>query len=121
MSSSNEQLLWAIKNGDIVAVKEVAGKSSFNANAELLNGRNPLHYASDYGQTEVIEYLIVMGADVNAPDKHGITPLLAAIFEGHANCVELLLTKGAKKTGKAPDGSSYIDAAEDDKIKALLK
>lgn len=27
------------------------------------------------------------------PDKHGITPLLAAIYEGHSECVKLLLEK----------------------------
>ncbi len=27
------------------------------------------------------------------PDKHGITPLLVAVFEDHTDCVELLLKK----------------------------
>jgi ankyrin repeat protein len=31
----------------------------------LIEGRPALHYASDYGQKEVIEYLISKGADVN--------------------------------------------------------
>ena len=26
-------------------------------------------------------------------DKHGITPLLAAIYEGHTECVKILLEK----------------------------
>jgi len=54
-------------------------------------------------------------------DKHGITPLLSAIYEGHTNCVQLLLQKGASKVGKAPDGTSYIDCAEKEEIKKLLK
>lgn len=29
-------------------------------------------------------------------DKHGITPILAAIWEGHTSCVEYLLKKVAK-------------------------
>ena len=32
----------------------------------------------------------------------------------------LLRRQGAKKTGKAPDGSSYLDCAEKDEIKKLL-
>ena len=32
----------------------------------------------------------------------------------------LLRWQGAKKTGKAPDGSSYLDCAEKDEIKKLL-
>ena len=31
--------------------------------------------------------------DLQVPDKHGITPLLAAIYEGHTECVKLLLAK----------------------------
>lgn len=56
-----------------------------------------------------------------ATDKHGITILLAAIWEGHTNCVKLLLEKGAKPDGLTPEGISYLDAAEKDEIKQLLK
>ena len=30
-----------------------------------IDGRNPIHYAADYGQYDVINYLISKGADVN--------------------------------------------------------
>ena len=30
-----------------------------------MNGRNPIHFAADYGQREVIDYLIAHGADMN--------------------------------------------------------
>jgi ankyrin repeat protein len=73
-------------------------------------------------------------------DEHGITPLLSAIFEGHTECVKLLLSKvsvfnalkwcmkiicnfvfqGADKSGKGPNGMSYIECAESDEIKKLL-
>jgi ankyrin repeat protein len=33
------------------------------------------------------------GANVNASDKHGITVLLAAIWEGHTDCVKFLIEK----------------------------
>lgn len=57
---------------------------------------------------------------LKALDKHGITPILAAIWEGHTACVQLLLDKGATKNGSAPDGTSYVDAAEKPEIKKLL-
>ena len=47
-----------------------------------LDGRKPLHYAADFGHGTVVDYLIGKGAEINAKDKHDITPLLAAIFEG---------------------------------------
>lgn len=112
----------------------------FDVNNEIAS-RYPLHYAADYGQTDVLDYLLSKGADVNvsnvlsinlsklrsfvqltvkAVDKHGITPILAAIWEGHTKCVRLLLDRGATKSGKAPDGTSYVDSAEKSEIKQLL-
>ena len=52
-----------------------------------------MHLAADYGQLEVLEYLSANGADINAKDKHGISVILAAIWEGHAKCVKFLLEK----------------------------
>ncbi|XP_078346596.1 myotrophin-like [Oculina patagonica] len=116
-----EELVWACKNGDLDQVKAIVDKPGFNIDGELLNGRNGLHFAADYGQKEVIEYLLSKGANINLPDRHGITPLLASIFESKTACVQLLLEKGANKNLKAPDGSSYFDCAETDDIKSLLK
>lgn len=116
-----DQLLWAVKNGDLAVVKKIVDEPGFDVNAELLNGRGPLHYAADYGQADVIEHLISKGAKPDLPDKHGITPLLAAVWEGHVDCVRILISKGASKNGKSPDGQSYVDCAEDDTIKALLQ
>ncbi|XP_015510788.1 myotrophin isoform X1 [Neodiprion pinetum] len=88
---------------------------------QMIDGRTPLHYAADYGQGDVLRYLLEKGADANATDKHGITTLLAAIWEGHTNCVKLLLERGANPDGSTPDGTSYLEAAEKDEIKQLLK
>jgi len=113
-------LEWSIKNGDIDAVRETVEKESVDVNQEISNGRYPLHFAADYGQYEVLKYLIEKKADVNVIDKHGISPLLAAIWEGHTKCVELLLANGANKTGKTPTGQNYIEVAEKDEIRRLL-
>uniref|UniRef100_A0A3Q2PWR2 Myotrophin n=1 Tax=Fundulus heteroclitus TaxID=8078 RepID=A0A3Q2PWR2_FUNHE len=59
----------------------------------LDTGRKPLHYAADFGQGDVVAYLISKGANVNATDKHGITPLISACYEGHLPCVKMLLEK----------------------------
>ncbi|KAK3611879.1 hypothetical protein CHS0354_021315 [Potamilus streckersoni] len=111
--------VWNVKNGDLTQVKKDI-EQGCDVNA-MFEGRYPIHYAADYGQTEVIRCLIDHGAQIDVKDKHGITPILAAVWEGHTESVKLLLEKGAKKNGKAPDGSSYIDCADSDEIKALLK
>ncbi|KAM7351663.1 myotrophin homolog isoform 2-T2 [Cochliomyia hominivorax] len=112
-------LVWSIKNGELDQVLALIREKQVDINSEL-NGRYLLHYAADYGQYDVLDYLISMGAKVNVKDKHDITPLLAAIWEGHSKCVQLLIEKGADKEGKTPDGSKYIDVAEKEEIRKLL-
>jgi len=113
-------LVWGIKNGELDQVKDYIGKQNVDLNKEI-NGRCPVHYAADYGQKEILEFLISKDVDVNIKDKHGITALLAAIWEGHTECVRLLLANGASKNGTAPDGTNYIDSAEKSEIKELLR
>ncbi|KAF6031868.1 hypothetical protein EB796_009770 [Bugula neritina] len=108
-------LAWSVKNGDLNAVKNLGTDVN-----EMLDSRYPLHFAADYGQLEVLEYLISQGADINAEDKYGITPLLSAIYEGHEKCVALLLEKGADKN-RTHNGQTYYECAETDAIKLLLK
>uniref|UniRef100_A0AAZ3RVM0 Myotrophin n=1 Tax=Oncorhynchus tshawytscha TaxID=74940 RepID=A0AAZ3RVM0_ONCTS len=135
----DKELMWALKNGDLDEVKTLMKDEDVNRTLE--GGRKPLHYAADCGQAEMLEFLLSKGADVNslqirgpvrapetgeinsgrAPDKHGITPLLSATYEGHLTCVKILLEKGADKEQKGPDGQSAFEAAETDAIKALLK
>ena len=54
-------------------------------------------------------------------DKHGISAVLPAIWEGHTECVKLMLDGGADKNGKTPDGKSYLEVAEKEEIINLLK
>ncbi|XP_029019226.1 myotrophin [Betta splendens] len=115
----DKELMWALKNGDLDEVKSKL--TAADVNRTLEGGRKPLHYAADAGEVEVVDFLISMGADVNAPDKHGITPLMAACYEDHFACVKVLLEKGADKNQKGPDGISLLDAAQDERIKAVLK
>lgn len=53
-------------------------------------------------------------------DKHGISPILAAVWEGHLDCVRILLQNGADRSVTAPDGTSLINAAEKQEIRDLL-
>jgi len=116
----SETFEWAIKNGDLDKVKEDLKKGA-DANASVGSGRSPLCVAADYGQTHVLLHLLQAGADVNRADKYGVTPLLAAIFEGHTACVRSLLEAGANKDGRSPDGATYLEAAEKEDIKCLLR
>lgn len=112
---------WAVQNGDLEKLQQHLAEPGFDINADVGMGRALIHCAADYGQCEVIELLLAKGANVNALDKHGITPLLNAIFEGHTKAVKVLIAKGADKTVKAPSGESALESAEKEEIKDLLR
>ena len=121
MANVMDELKWSVQNGDLEKVKHGCSLSGFDINNQVGNGRQLIHCAADYGQKDILEYLLSQGADVNSPDTHGITPLLNAVFEGHTECVKLLLAKGADKTTKTPSGESIYEVAEKEDIKNLLK
>ncbi|HZD07376.1 MAG TPA: ankyrin repeat domain-containing protein [Candidatus Limnocylindrales bacterium] len=69
-------------------------------NAKDSSGRAPLHWASLYGQTKVMELLLAEKADVNLLDGDGFTPLHWATTFNKKDAVELLLANKADKNIK---------------------
>lgn len=84
-------------------------------------GAQPLHYAVDGGpgsarwnpnaQHEVVACLIALGADPDARDKNGTTPLLRAIRNRCASAVSALLDGGADPTATNKNGSTAAHLA----------
>lgn len=54
-----------------------------------------LHEAIDMGWIEWVRQIIEGGADVNATDRRGVTPLQAAIEHGELDIARFLIEKGA--------------------------
>lgn len=117
-----ERVLWCVKNGELSDLKIQLAKTDLCIDdTSLAKNRPAIVCAADYGQTKVVEFLLEKGANVNVTDQYGITPLLAAIWEGHVETVKLLLEKNADKKLKSPSGKTYYEEAENEKIKELLK
>ncbi|XP_034655633.1 myotrophin [Drosophila subobscura] len=114
-----EDVVWSIKNGAHDEVESLFVNNNYDVNAEL-GMRYPIHYAADFGHLKLLQFFVRMGADVDRKDKYGITPLLAAIWEGHTSCVECLLKMGANRKLLTPNGETYMEVAEKEEIKKLL-
>lgn len=66
-------------------------------------GVQPLHSAVAAGSVEIVAALLVAGADPNARQQGGITPLMAAEqAEGEGDMVRLLLDHGAEESATPP-------------------
>lgn len=64
---------------------------------------------SSYG--DIAELLLKHGAEVNAIQQGGWTPLHEAALHGHEEMIKLLLEFGANKTIKKDNGEIPLDVA----------
>ena len=75
--SYEEQILYAVNAGDVTAVQGYLDSSPDLITAFDSTGNTLLHQAATAGQVEVARLLIERGADVNALNAAGKTPLSA--------------------------------------------
>jgi len=93
---------------NIEAVKQhLAAGADVDVKGGWLGG-TPLHYAVGEGRNEIAKLLIAKGADVNAKDIYGTTPL------HYANTKEIaqpLIAEGADVNAKDDDGKTPLNSA----------
>lgn len=85
-----------------------------NANLSYTDsdGVTLLTQAAYLGLTDIVDALIVKGADFSAANKEGINPLIASASEGHVSIVQKLLErKGIDPDAKDKDGTNSLMAA----------
>jgi hypothetical protein len=77
--------------------------------------------ASKLGDIELMKSLLAQGADVNAADEEGVTPLIAASSYRQRPAVKLLLSRGANRSAQTNEGFIAYDFAKfDDELAAIL-
>ena len=67
----------------------------------------PLHFASRNGRQSSITLLLENGADPNAKDNKGWSPIHYAVFRNHSSIVEQLIAKGGDVNARTGDGTGY--------------
>jgi beta-lactamase regulating signal transducer with metallopeptidase domain len=86
-------LSFAAHMGDGARVKRLIEKGA-DVNSRTQSGMTALCFV-DQRSTDVVEFLIDSGADVNVKDSWNWTPLHTAADRGHRDVAKLLIAKGA--------------------------
>ncbi|XP_042501757.1 ADP-ribosylation factor GTPase-activating protein AGD3-like isoform X1 [Macadamia integrifolia] len=114
-------------------LEDTSAKSSKSVNSgedwnleECFDGCSLLHLACQTADIGMLELLLQYGANINAPDSGGQTPLHHCILRGRPVFAKLLLTRGADpwvvdKEGKTPLQLAAESAFNDDEVLALLR
>jgi len=90
----------AIVFGKLSTVSWIIAVEGVNINQPVLFGNqdhplSPLHLAAYANRTDIVECLIMHGADVNATDEGSWTPMHFGALVGNTDILELLLSTGA--------------------------
>ena len=102
-------LIEAIVAGDLEAVRLVLSQG---AGTEVTDGSmTPLHEAAALGHYEIALVLIAAGANMDARDSFGRTPLIHAVVGGSKRLLAHLLLSGAT-LDKGPYRSSAVELAK---------
>jgi hypothetical protein len=112
---SEKDIFDAATSGILRDVESLVAKDADLVRAQTSSGYTPLHYAAmNNARTDVVEFLLAHGADINAKDKDGNTPLHCAALLNRSvelNVLSYLIAKGADVKAKNSAGKTPLDVA----------
>lgn len=91
----------AIEAGDDAMLATLLKRHPLLANASGTNGNQLLHFAVNQDNHKLVNVLLEAGADPDAANDKGSTPLTQAAYRGKADLIERLLAEGASVDAEA--------------------
>ncbi|UCE22743.1 MAG: ankyrin repeat domain-containing protein [Candidatus Aminicenantes bacterium] len=126
MPAFTQDIHKAVRNGDIEKVKQLLEKDKELVKLRDINNNTPLHLACRAAHKEIVELLILNGADVDAKNDYGRSPLhLAWREKGSARISQILIENGADIDLKNNFGETPLSVAvavgNEDMLNVLIK
>jgi len=86
------------------------------------DGNTALHFASEKGNEAMCRDLLEKGANVNAHDTHGETPLMKSIYMNTKKCFDVILKqKGVDVDAVDEDGNTALHSAAKEGNKVMCR
>jgi ankyrin repeat protein len=120
LDRKDDPIIYAINVGDVNRVKDLLKSGAdYNARYSFGSARTmwalPIHLAAAHGQAEIVQLLLDAGADPNALDGVGDSPLIFICrhFDDHGieECAKLLIRAGATLDACGPHGNTPLEIA----------
>ena len=103
--------LAALHDDPLLLSLILGAQSSVDSRAEALDDASALHLASEAGHMNSVGALLDAGADIDARDARGFTPLARAALLSRGEVLELLLRRGANLRARDEQGRSALQLA----------
>lgn len=116
------KFLQAVEKQDQGAVEQLLNKNSVLINSrDRTDGHTALHIAVRARAYSWLSYLLGKGADPNAADKNGVTPLMLASQTGQTDAVVALARSGARVDVPNDAGETPLISAVHNRNLAMVR
>ncbi|WP_053332722.1 ankyrin repeat domain-containing protein [Candidatus Jidaibacter acanthamoebae] len=117
-ADTQQDLITAIKDANEEAAKQLLEQDG-STYSEYIKSK-ALRLTVQFNMAEIANILIIKGADINATDSSGNTPLIFAAESGDISSMQLLLSKGAYVNAQNRKGNTALMLAINAEVVELL-
>src|SRR3990167_5297602 len=110
MPTKEDQLLAAVRANDVTTLHQLLSEGvNIKADSRCFLA---IKEAAGAGFIEIVNILLDAGADIEARNSYGFTPLLSAVEHNHIDTVNLLLARGADVNAYSRKGDATLILAQ---------